>query len=213
MPKVHGINLSPFVRKVRVALAEKKIAYEINPVVPFGLSDEFMKMSPLGKIPVYEDDRITIPDSSVIIAYLERIQPKPSLYPSEPTELAQALFLEEYADTRVVEHAAVVFRERLVNPIFLKKETDQAAIDKALNEDLPPVFDYLEGRMTGTDALIGGRFSIADIAVASPFVNFEHGGEKVDAARWPKLAAYLKTVHARPSFRALIEEERQGLPS
>lgn len=64
---------------------------------------------------------------------------------------------------------------------------------------------------TGSDAIVAGRFSVADIAVASPFVNLMHGGERVDASRWPKLAAYLEAVHARPSFRALIEEETQAL--
>ncbi len=46
-------------------------------------------------------------------------------------------------------------------------------------------------------------------AVASPFVNFGHAGETVDTKRWPRLTAYLQRVHARPSFKALIEEERQ----
>jgi glutathione S-transferase len=44
--------------------------------------------------------------------------------------------------------------------------------------------------------------------VGSIFVNFGHAGEKVDAKRWPRLAAYLERIHARPSFKALIEEER-----
>jgi glutathione S-transferase len=46
--------------------------------------------------------------------------------------------------------------------------------------------------------------------VASPFVNLGHAGESVDARRWPRLSAYLQRVHARPSFKALIEEERQA---
>ena len=211
MQKVHGVNLSPFVRKVRVALAEKNIPYELEPVLPFGPRPEFIKISPLGKIPVLQDGEFTIPDSSVIIAYLERTHPEPPLYPSDPQDYARALFLEEYADTRLFEMGSPVFRERVVNPRFLKQESDLAAIEKALNEDLPPVYDYLESQVSGSDAIVGGRFSVADIAVASPFVNLMHGGERVDASRWPKLATYLDAVHARPSFRALIEEETQAL--
>jgi glutathione S-transferase len=40
------------------------------------------------------------------------------------------------------------------------------------------------------------------------FVNFEHAGEKLDPKRWPKLAAYVERIHARPSFKALLDEER-----
>ncbi len=43
------------------------------------------------------------------------------------------------------------------------------------------------------------------------FLEVMHAGEKVDASRWPKLAAYLEAVHARPSFKALIEEESKAL--
>jgi glutathione S-transferase len=59
-------------------------------------------------------------------------------------------------------------------------------------------------------AVWGARARIADLAVASPFVNYAHAGEAVDAKRWPQLAAYLKRVHSRPSFKALIEEEAQA---
>ncbi len=104
MPKVHGVNASPFVRKVRVALAEKGIDYELIPVMPMGVSDEFKKISPLGKIPVFEaDDGFTLPDSSCILPYLERIQPDPSLYPKDAKDFGWALFLEEYADSKLAE--------------------------------------------------------------------------------------------------------------
>ena len=52
-----------------------------------------------------------------------------------------------------------------------------------------------------------GAFSIADIAVASPFVNFAMGGESIDAARWPVLADYVARIHGRPSYKATIESE------
>ena len=211
MPKLHGVNLSPFVRKVRVALAEKNIAYEQDPVLPFGPREELMKISPLGKIPVYEEDGFTVPDSSVIISYLEQTHPNPPLYPSDPRDRARALFLEEYADTRILERVQPVFFERVVGPRFMNKETDSARVDEALKEGLPPVLDYLESQVSQGDAAVAGRFSVADIAIGSFFVNLMHAGEKVDASRWPKLAAYLEAVHARPSFKALIEEESKAL--
>ena len=54
MPILHGADLSPFVRKVRFALAIKQIAHEQIPVIPFAKTDEFLALSPLGKIPVYQ---------------------------------------------------------------------------------------------------------------------------------------------------------------
>jgi len=53
--------------------------------------------------------------------------------------------------------------------------------------------------------LVGNHFSIADIAVTSPFVNFKFAGEEVDAARWPKLAAYVARMHGRPAYKPIVE--------
>jgi len=44
--------------------------------------------------------------------------------------------------------------------------------------------------------------------VGTMFVNFDHAGEKLDAKRWPKLSAYVARIHARPSFKAMLDEER-----
>jgi glutathione S-transferase len=210
MPKLHGVNLSPFVRKVRVALAEKGIEYESVPVVPFGQTPEFMKLSPLGKIPVYEDGDFNVPDSSVIIDYLERTHPNPALYPSDPKLRARALYLEEYADTRVVETTSVVFAQRFVQVKFFQKQPDEAAIKQALEVKLPPMMDFLEATIGDNDYAVGGQFSVADIALTSPFVNFALGGEQVDAKRWPHFAAYLQKIHGRPSYKPIVEGDLAG---
>src|SRR5512135_405096 len=98
MPTVFGVNASPFVRKVRVALAEKGIAYDLDPVIPVNVSAEFKRISPLGKVPAFRDGDRTLSDSSIICAYLERVHPEPPLYPSDAYEYARALWFEEYGD-------------------------------------------------------------------------------------------------------------------
>ena len=207
MPTLHGVNLSPFVRKVRIALAEKGIAYDAEPQLPFGPREEYLKISPLGKIPCWQDGDLCLPDSSCIIAYLERAHPEPALYPADPKEYARALWYEEYCDTKLVDVLTTVFFQRFVRPRFFQQEPDEELLRKSLTEDLPPVLDYLEGEIGDRDVLVGTRFSVADIAATSPFVNFAHGQEKVDAGRWPKVAAYVERIHSRPSYKAIIEEE------
>jgi glutathione S-transferase len=213
MPRLHGVNASPFVRKTRVVLHEKGIEYELVPVMPIGVSDEYKKISPLGKIPCYEDGDFTLPDSSCICAYAERIHPNPPLYPSDPQEFGRALWYEEYADTKLVETVTPVFFQRIVQGKIMKQEPDEAAIRRSLKEWLPPVFDYLEEEVGDGEGIVGGRFSIADVSLGSPFVNLRHAGETVDAGRWPRLAAYIERVHARPSFKGIIEEEMAALSS
>lgn len=213
MPRIHGVNASPFVRKTRVVLLEKGIDYELIPVMPIGVSEEFKKISPLGKIPCYEDGDFTLPDSSCICAYLERAHPDPALYPSDPRAYGRALWYEEYGDTRVVEVLTAVFFQRVVQAKFMKQDPDEEVVREAMQERMPPVFDYLEGEVRDADGIVGECFSIADISLASPFVNLAHAGEGVDRSRWPRLAAYVERIHARPSFKALIEEEKASFAS
>jgi glutathione S-transferase len=206
MIKIHGVNISPFVRKARVALAEKGLTYELVPANPFSPSPEFLALTPLRKIPVFQDDTVTLPDSSVIVAYLERRHPEPALFPQDPAQYGRALFYEEYGDTIVAGALAPVFLQRIVIPRMMNGTPDEKVIADALSRT-PPILDYLEGEIADREWLAGGQFSVADIAVASPFVNWGYAGEKIDANRWPKLASYVTRVHGRPSFRALIEEE------
>ena len=206
---IHGVNASPFVRKVRVALLEKGIDYELIPVVPFGQTDEFKAISPLGKIPVLQDGDFILPDSSCIISYLEKTHPTPALYPADPKEMARALFYEEYSDSKLTDTLAPVFFQRYVRKNFFQQEADEAIVKEKLAE-AEPLFDYLEGEIGDRDVLVGNHFSVADISIGAITVNFESAGEKVDPARWPRLAAYVDRLHARPSFKACIEGEAQG---
>ncbi len=100
---LYGVSLSPFVRKVRAAFALKSIDYELVAVMPGAMDPEFRAISPLSKIPVWQEGEFILPDSSAICAYIERKVPTPPLYPAESRAYGQALFWEEYADTRLVE--------------------------------------------------------------------------------------------------------------
>ncbi|HYD50698.1 MAG TPA: glutathione S-transferase family protein [Terriglobales bacterium] len=212
MPTLYGVSASPFVRKVRVALAEKGIAYDLDPVLPFNVSAEFRKLSPLGKVPAYRDGDVVLADSSVICAYIERLHPKPQLFPLDPHEYARALWFEEYADSGLVAVIGPkIFLQKIVRPYFLNQPTEPEVVKKAVEEELPPMFDYLESEIRG-EFIVGKQLSIGDIGLATQFVNLKEAGFGVDAARWPKLSKYVEAMHARPSFAACIEEEKQLLP-
>lgn len=212
---LHGAPASPFVRKARVALVEKGIPYELVPVVPFppvNATPEFRRISPLGKIPALTDGDFAISDSSVICAWLERTHPNPPLYPSDANQYARALWLEEFADSRLVEAIGPAFFQRFVRKLLFRQEPDEEIVRKALGESLPPALDYLEQQLEGVEWLAGGRFSIADIAVGSMLQQLRHAGESVDAARWPRVAAFAERVLARPSFKTCLADELKGLP-
>ena len=208
MPTLYGAGLSPFVRKVRVVLAEKGIAHDHDPVIPFSAGPDYKTISPLGKIPAWKDENGPLADSSVICAYLEKRYPTPALYPTDPYQYGRALWFEEYADGGIVPvSGAKIFFPRVIAPRFFNQPADETAIQKVIDEELPPLLAYLESQLTG-DWLVGSAFSIADIGVATQFVNLRLAGVSVDAQKFPKLARYIARVHERPSFKKLIDEDR-----
>jgi glutathione S-transferase len=212
---VYGSSLSPFVRKVRVVLAEKGLAYEHQQVNPFAPPDWFLAISPLKRIPVLRDsdepEPNAIPDSSVICEYLESKYPTPALYPAQPFARARALWLEEYADTHMMQSIGPgLFFERIVKKL-MGRECDEGIVSITLAEKLPGIFDYLEDAVRGREFLVGDTFSIADISIACMLVNFNHARETLDRDRWPELARYAAVMHSRPSFKASINEERRFL--
>jgi glutathione S-transferase len=212
---IHGAALSPFVRKVRVALAEKGLDYKLDPISPFAPPPNFAELSPLKRIPVLRDDSegpdATLPDSSAICGYLERKYPAKPLYPSQPFAYGRALWLEEYADTDFIAATGPgIFRAIVLNKLQ-RKEPDTALAQDTWDNKVPRFLDYFEKELGNRAHFVGDMLTVADIAIASPFVNAAHAGYAPDPARHPNLARFLKAMHARPSFAACIEEEKRLL--
>jgi len=204
---LYGSTLSPFVRKVVVYAAEKGIALDLRPT---GLGDPdpgFRAASPFGKIPAFDDDGYRLADSSAIIHYLEAKYPQPELIPADPKERGRTIWFDEFADTILFACGAKIFFNRIVAPRFLKRDGDLEAAANAQRDELPPLLDYLEQVIPDDGFLVGGRLTLADIAVASPFANFRHCGVVIDEQRRPRLAEYLKAIMDRPSMAPLIERE------
>lgn len=206
---VYGSSLSPFVRKTLAYISEKGLSAELKPIRLQDPQPEFREASPFGKMPGFRDDDFAISDSTAIITYLEAKHPKPPLLPTEPKARARTIWYEEFADTILTAAGGAVFFNRVVAPMFLGRPGDVAAAEKAEKEDLPPIIDYIERIIPDSGYLVEDRLTLADLAVASPFVNLEHCGITVDAVRHPKTAAYVEKIHARPSFAPMIAQEKQ----
>jgi glutathione S-transferase len=201
---VYGSSLSPFVRKTLTFIGEKGLTAEHVPVVPHDPLPAFCATSPLGRIPGFADGDYELADSSAICHYLERKYPTPALFPAGPEEVGRMLWFEEFSDTVLVPAAGKVFFQLRVRPALLKEPPDMAIVDQALTKEIPPLLDYLERQISGP-FLVGGKMSLADIAVHCIFVNLKIAGHPLDAARWPKLGGYVASLLARPAFARVTD--------
>lgn len=209
---LYGSSLSPYVRKVLAFAGEKGIELDLRPTGFPNLSPEFLKASPFRKMPALEDGEYLLADSSAILHYLDAKDPEPQLIPADPKLRGKAVWFDEFADTILVACGVKIFFNRIVGPRFMGRECDEAAVQAAERDELPPVLDYLETVVPrGEGFLLGETISIADIAVAGPFANFRHTQTWIDPGRYPATIAYVERILARPSFDQWIRRETELL--
>lgn len=203
LPLIIGSYLSPYVRKVLVLLELKGVAYRIDPIVPFYGNEQFAQLSPLRQVPVLVEGELVLNDSSVICQYLEERYPEPRLYPLDIAARARARWLEEYADSRLGQVIIwQLFNQLVIGRSVWGREPDPEVLRQTYEEDLPEVCTYLEAQLPARGWLFGA-LSIADIAIASFFRNAQFARYRVDAARWPRLAAWVEAALAEPAFARL----------
>ena len=205
---LYGSSISPFVRKTLAFAAEKGMELELQPSGIGQGPPEFFVASPFKKMPGFKDGDFLISDSTAIITYLDAIKPEPNLIPLEPRARARTVWYEEFADTIAIGCMGKVFFNRVVAPKFMGRPGDEEVAARAMAEELPPVIDYLEKVIPNSGFLVEDRITLADIAVASPFVNMGHMGWSVDAGTHPKTAAYIAAILARPSYAAWVAKEK-----
>jgi RNA polymerase-associated protein len=178
----------PYCARVRIVLAEKGIEVE---AVPIDLDDRpawVYEKNPLGRVPVLEDDEagLCLPESAVIMEYLEERFPEPLLLPAG---------LEERAEARLR-----IFRfDRLGDAYYaLRRGEETAAADLA---DRLDELDVLVRR----DGYLGGRaYGLADIAYLPWIVRAERR-LGVDLAAYPALSDWLARLAERPAVAAELE--------
>jgi glutathione S-transferase len=205
--RIVGSYVSPYVRKVLVVLDLKGIPYEIDPIVPFMGDDAFSQLSPIRRVPVFTDDRVTLADSTVICEYLDDRHPDPPVRPADVAARARARWLEEFADTRMGEvFVWRLFNQVVINPFVWGVPTDQEILDRTLREDVPHVLDYLESEVPA-DGFLFGALSTADVSLATFFRNAAWARHRIDAARWPRTAGFVARVLATDAFTKLARFE------
>ena len=206
--KVFGNTMSPFVRKTMAFAAEKGLAVEL---VQAGMGqgpEEFKQASPFGKMPGFQDGDFLISDSTAIITYMEAIKPDPNLIPTEAKARARAVWYEEFGDTIVGACGGAMFFNRFVAPRFMGRPGDDKAADEAQAVQFPKIVDYLERVIPASGYLVEDRLTLADIAVASPFVNMGHVGCPINPTTHPKTFGYIEAILARPSYADMVAREK-----
>ncbi len=202
--------VSPFAQKVKIALAEKGVAFESRLPDLLGGGDDaaFAAANPRREVPALVDGDTALFDSTVILEYIEDRWPTPPLLPTTPAERARVRMLEELCDTyyEAVNWAAFEIR------FFQRATGDLAARLLARIEDQRARANaYLERQLATRPYFNGAAFGWGDLAVVPAVFAAALTGTPPPAGS--NLAGWLARVQTRPSVAATFEAATAAIPS
>jgi len=199
--------LSPYAQKVKIALAEKGIAFECRlPDFMSGQDPDFAAANPRLEVPALVDGDTRVFDSTIILEYIEDRWPKPPLLPASPAERARVRMLEELCDTyyEAITWAAMEIR------VFRRATGELAERLLARGaEQATGVNRYLERQLGERPWFNGAAFGWGDVSVV-PFV---HGAATVGTPppAGSRLAAWLDRIRERPSAAAAFQAAAESM--
>lgn len=201
--------LSPYAQKVKIALVEKGVPFELKTPDAIGSGntpEAFRAANPRGEVPVLFVDGEAIFDSTIILEFIEDAYPEPRLLPADAMARAKARMIEEIVDTH---YEAITWGlSEIAN--FKRATGDQAvAMQTKAGEQLARLNGWLDRQLDGKDWLNGDSFGWADVC-AAPFVQGA-AGFGFGPAEGSALAAWLKRIRARPSCAQSFEQALASL--
>jgi glutathione S-transferase len=176
----------PYCARARIALAEKGIEYE---TIEIDLADRpqwIYEKNETGRVPVVEEDAWILPESSVILEYLEERYPEPPLLPPDAADRALA--------------RVWIFRhDDFTKPYYALRRGEEGAAER-FGEQLAK----LEGTLSRQPWLTGREYGLADIAYV-PWVLRARDMLAVDLGPYPAVAAWVGRLEARPAIAREVE--------
>lgn len=194
--KLLGTLTSPYTRKARVVLAEKKIDYEWIIDSPNSADSTVPRYNPLGRVPVLVlDDETSLFDSPVIVEYLDNLAPNNRLFPSPNRERIEVKRWEALADG--VLDAAVAIRLEQLRPSDQRSDSLMRRERKAIDAGL----DMMANELGDAQWCMGTPFTFADVAVGCALGYLDFRLPSLDwRNRHPNLSRLHEKLMQRPSF-------------
>ncbi|MBK7954761.1 MAG: glutathione S-transferase [Candidatus Accumulibacter sp.] len=200
--KLIGSLTSPYVRKTRVVLAEKKIDYDFELGSPWTPENQVSNVNPLGKIPVLVlDDSTVLFDSRVIVEYLDNVAPNNKLMPGANRERTEVKRWEALADG-VCDAAALVFLEQ-------KRPAEQQSSDwiARQHDKIVRSLAFMADELAENTWCMGTHFSLADVAVGCSLGYLLFRFPEIDwQAKHANLARLYDRLVRRPAFSETVPQ-------
>lgn len=206
MRTLYHLWLHPFSRKVRIALAEKKLEFDLKIEKVWERRTEFLSINPAGDVPVLiEPDGTTLTDSQVICEYLNEVYPDIDLMGRDPLQRAETRRLVAWFDRKFnLEVTENLVGEKMMKR-FLKLGEPSGPSIRAGHANIHYHLDYIGFLTERRRWLAGDSLSLADITAAAHLSAIDYIGD-VPWEEHKSAKDWYARIKSRPSFKPLLED-------
>ncbi len=211
MIRLHHVPLSPFCRKVRLSLAEKKLEVELVEERYWEESLEYLQLNPSGKVPLLRMDGLALAESAAICEYIEDRHPEPSLMPKDPAARHEVRRLVGWFDDKFHREVTENLLYERVNKKLSGKGYPDSGNVKAGAKAIKFHLDYMHWLLDQRRWLAGEVMTLADFAAAAQLSSLDYISD-VDWNRSENLREWYAKIKSRPAFRSILADHIPGFP-
>jgi glutathione S-transferase len=207
MVRLCGFHISNYFNKVRIAMLEKGVAFELDPACKPSQTEDFLARTPLGKVPFLEADGARLCESQVICEWLEDSYPQRPLYPRDPLERARVRELITIMEL----HMELVVR-RLYGQVFFGRPPMSEDARQTVEKELTKGIRAFRMRAKFDPYVAGGDLTLADCAafVHLPLVSLASklafGHDMLESM--PQIKPYLRMLGERSAFKTVNDDRK-----
>ncbi len=211
MARLFHVPLSPFCRKVRLSLAEKKIEVELVEERYWEQDPDFMRRNPAGKVPVLRIDGVVMAESAAICEYLEETRPEPALLPKDPVARQEVRRLVGWFDDKFHHEVTSKLLYERVNKKVMGQGYPDSGNVKAGAKAIKYHLDYMTWLLDHRRWLGGDVMTLADFAAAAHLSALDYISD-VDWNRSEAVKDWYAKIKSRPAFRSILADQVSGFP-
>ena len=216
MRQLYHLPISPACRKVRLALAEKSIEFELVEERDWERRPELLMMNPAGEVPVLvEEDGEPLSGTVAITEYLEEISSEVKLLPEDPRARAEVRRLVDWFDRKFeAEVSGGLIFEKVTRRFLGANEgggAPEMSVVRAALHNLRYHLDYICYLMEERNWLAGDALTLADITAAAHLSCLDYVGD-VPWNQYQGAKDWYAKIKSRPSFRGLLADHMPGMP-
>ncbi|WP_197917823.1 FtsZ-binding protein FzlA [Thiosulfatihalobacter marinus] len=211
MNRLFHVPLSPFCRKVRLSLAEKRIEVELVEERYWEQDPDFLRRNPAAKVPVLKMDGKVMAESSAICEYLEEKYPEPSLMPRDPDGRYEVRRLVAWFDDKFHNEVTSKLLYERVNKKVMGAGYPDSTNVKAGAKAIKYHLDYMHWLLDHRRWLAGDVMTLADFAAAAHLSALDYISD-VDWRRSAVVKDWYATIKSRPAFRSILADQIAGFP-